>query len=100
MEHDTSKAENCALCMPRDENGASENRCEWSSTQMSSNVFKNSVFEVNRRTNNKKTLDRVHELGCYLEAELSSYVGVLRARSTLRKERIRVRRMHGSASVG
>ena len=44
--------------------------------------------------------DRVHELGCYLEAELSSYVGVLRARSTLQKERIRVRRMHGSASVG
>ena len=40
------------------------------------------------------------KIGCYLEAELSSYVGVLRARSTLRKERIRVRRMHGSASVG
>ena len=45
-------------------------------------------------------IDRVHELGCYLETELSSYVGVLRARSTLQKERIRVRRMHGSASVG
>ena len=45
-------------------------------------------------------LDRVHELGCYLEVELSSYIGVLRARSTLWKERIRVRRMHGSASVG
>ena len=44
--------------------------------------------------------DGVHELGCYLEAELSRYVGVLRARSTLRKERIRVRRMHGSAIVG
>ena len=27
-----------------------------------------------------KTVDRVHELGCYLEVELSSYVGVLRAR--------------------
>ena len=39
-------------------------------------------------------------LGCYLETKLSSYVGVLRARSTLQKERIRVRRMHGSASVG
>ena len=24
--------------------------------------------------------DRVHELGCYLEVELSSYIGVLRAR--------------------
>ena len=35
-----------------------------------------------------------------MESELSSYVGVLRARSTLQKERIRVRRMHGSASVG
>ena len=46
------------------------------------------------------SFDRVHELGCYLETELSSYVGVLRARSTLQKERIRVRRMHGSASVG
>ena len=44
--------------------------------------------------------NRVHELGCYLETELSSYVGVLRAWSTLQKERIRVRHMHGSASVG
>ena len=47
-----------------------------------------------------KICDRVHELGCYLEAELSSYVGILRARSTFRKERIHVRHMHGSASVG